>query len=152
MADRERMGKILEGLHGGEFEEIEEFEPNKKDSPFPTNPGGDHTKEEFDAALKKFVERCQELINDNAKKMGFTYADFNLRVRGGRKYIAIDKEEIYKDGKKGQITVYAFVEFPTGNVYKPATYKKPADHPRGNIFNLEATMKVMTPYGPPYMK
>lgn len=152
MADTERIGKIIEGLHTGEFEEIEEIEPDKKGNPYPTNPGGEHTKEEFDAALKKFVERCQKLIDEHFKTMGFTFADDVLKIRGGRKYIAIDKEEIYKDGKKGQTSIYAFVEFPTGNVYKAATYKKPAQHSRGNIFNLEATMKVMTPYGPPYMR
>ena len=47
-------------------------------------------------------------------------------------------------------SVWAFVNKETGDIFKPATWKAPARHPRGNIQNPESYRDFKWT-GPPYL-
>ena len=49
-------------------------------------------------------------------------------------------------------SAWAFIDRSTGDVLKPATYKAPAKHARGNIFDPQNGMSSMGPYGPAYLR
>ena len=93
-------------------------------------------------AFERWFEKCDELYQDNGRgpKLGY-----HLEYEFGRKYIKI----INCTGN--QRSVWAFVEMKTGNIYKPANWKRPAKHTRGNIFDKDGGMKYMQWTGPMYM-
>jgi len=63
-----------------------------------------------------------------------------VRVERGRKYARVWKGT----------SCYAFVELSTGDILKPASWREPAKHARGNIFNPDA-LGCCGPYGVAYM-
>ena len=52
--------------------------------------------------------------------------------------------------ERGQI--HSFIDTQTGDVLKPATWKAPAKHPRGNIFDEWNGLKYVNHYGPQYLR
>lgn len=67
-----------------------------------------------------------------------------LLVSQGVKYIKITST--------GTGSVEAFVDKTTGDVLKAASWRAPAKHARGNIFDIRNGMGMMTPYGPAYLR
>jgi hypothetical protein len=49
-------------------------------------------------------------------------------------------------------SAWAFVDKTTGDVLKAASWKKPAKHARGNIFDEWNGLKSVGPYGPAYLR
>jgi len=87
--------------------------------------------------INEFVEKLQMMMNDN-------YLPSNtpkVTVKMGRKYAKI----ICRD------SVYAFVDVNNGNIYKPAGWKAPAKHARGNIFDQDHGMHCCGLYGVNYL-
>ena len=100
---------------------------------------------------------CQRMINEH-------YADHfpnlpfpSFDTQAGSRYIRV--VSCHPDS---QDVVFAFIvreDFETktmgalkkGDVLKPATWKAPAKHARGNIYNTN-TRAYMTPYGPHYLR
>ena len=98
---------------------------------------------EFQAALDTFLSRCQEIIDTN--HIGFSHITRPvLSVEPGRRYIRIVKTD-------SQRSAYAFIDMRDGSVLLPESWKTPAKHARGNIFDADPG-KNMTPYGPPYLR
>lgn len=64
-----------------------------------------------------------------------------LSVRDGHRYLIITR-----DG-----SAHAFIDKTNGDILKPATYRAPAKHARGNIFADDNGMNCMGPYGPCYL-
>lgn len=99
---------------------------------------------DFAEKLTTFLEGCQQVID--AANLVF---DERLEIRSGTsKYLAIDRQAYDRDtGQKlrsgGVYCFVASVDSTTkglgtvkrGDVLKPATYKAPAKHARGNIFD-----------------
>ena len=67
-----------------------------------------------------------------------------------------------RNGVYASASVYAFIalqDYSTkalgagraGDIMKPATYKAPAKHARGNVFDMDFE-KCLTSYGPVYLK
>ena len=50
-----------------------------------------------------------------------------------------------------QKSVYAFIEKETGDILRPATWRAPAKHARGNLAN-EASWTCAGPYGVAYLR
>lgn len=48
--------------------------------------------------------------------------------------------------------VHCFVDMTTGDVLKPASWKTPAKHARGNIFDAQNGLGSMGEHGPAYLK
>jgi hypothetical protein len=66
----------------------------------------------------------------------------NFTIQDGKRYI-----RVFRDN-----SVYAFIDKTTGDVLMPASYKAPAKHPRGNIFNADGGLDCTGPYGIAYLK
>lgn len=65
----------------------------------------------------------------------------------GRKYIRI-VEETYGSNR----SVYAFID-QNGNIYKPASWKAPAKHVRGSMFDPDYSWgRALGPYGVAYLR
>jgi len=98
--------------------------------------------------LDRWLWAAQDIVNQN-------YAiNFNrltasvLEMSDGRRYIRID---CINDGGRGQRSVWAFIDKKTGDILKPAGYKAPAKHARGNLFDSVGGVGSLTPYGPKYL-
>lgn len=66
-------------------------------------------------------------------------------IRGVRfaKIIAIDRL-----GRR----VHSFIDLHNGDILKPASWKAPAKHARGNILDADGGLKLIGPYGPAYLR
>ena len=120
----------------------------------------------FKVALATFVQGCQQVI-DNANLCFLSYAEVRNR---NAKYIAIDRNEyVLKEGdlnkwwEPGSGSVHSFVasansstkglgEVKFGDVLKPATYKAPAKHARGNVFDPNNGLGTIEWTGPGYLR
>ena len=106
-------------------DEIEEEEEDKPD---------------FESALEQFIETSQKIINEHMEQ--YPGQSKNLELMRGRRYIRV----VANDGV--QRSAWAFIDTTNGDILKPASWKAPAKHARGNIFGKWN----VTPYGPPYLK
>lgn len=98
----------------------------------------------LNAALHDFVNGCQDLINAHYKD---TPEIPRLSIdKGGVKFARIVKERL------GARSVYCFVDLTNGDILKSASWKAPAPHARGNIYDEHKGLARMTVYGPEYLK
>ena len=93
----------------------------------------------FDAKLETFLDGVQKLC-DAAD------IDATLHVMPGPKYLRIVKEW------GGQQSVYCFIERATGDVLKAESWRKPAKHARGNIFDESNGLARCKWTGPEYLR
>lgn len=85
---------------------------------------------EFPKALAEYMDNVQDRINEYFKKNDFPFAaDQVILEPRGRRYKKVVLER--HDGGK---SVHSFVEVKTGDIFKPASWKAPAKHKRGNIY------------------
>lgn len=106
----------------------------------------------IEKALKMFMKGAQKLIDDDYRRNYTKLKPPKLEIKkGGRYYKVIRKEQSGSGG-----SVHAFIdgkEGPTyGDILKPASYKAPAKHARGNLFDGSWGLKYMSAYGPAYMR
>jgi hypothetical protein len=69
-----------------------------------------------------------------------------MYTTGGKYY----KICLTRDGKN-PLSVYAFVDKKTGELFKPASFNAPAKHARGNI-NDASGLAACGPYGVAYLR
>jgi len=93
---------------------------------------------------------CVKLCEDYKVEHGYNkvpnLAAEKLEISQGTRYIKISRI-----GPKVN-SVWAFVDRTNGNVLKPATWRAPAKHARGNIFDANGGMASMSSYGPAYLR
>ena len=97
-------------------------------------------------ALVNYVEVVQNAVNEYFSGRLSNLVPDLIQIAGGRKYIKIIKVD---DGGNGSKSVHSFVNAENGDILKPASWRAPAKHARGNIFkkiNLEQSGHV------PYLK
>lgn len=99
-----------------------------------------------------------EILDAHDREMGRTEPYTVLRIEpGGKTFIKI----VSKHG--GQDSVWAFVavangeskgmgKYNRGDIFKPATWRAPAKHARGNVFESLPLCNVTTWTGPNYLK
>jgi hypothetical protein len=110
--------------------------------------------ENFESAFKSWLEGSQNIITEYAKKQSNgekrveDIYNNKLVVKKGKKYIKVISEACFGSSK----CVWAFIDTTNGNVLKPASYKAPAKHARGNLFDEFNGLGSITPYGPSYMR
>lgn len=100
----------------------------------------------FDDALLSFLKTAQELVDrgiNDRKHPDLPRAI--LSHTAGKRYTKITI-------KDSQESVWAFIDNTNGDVLKPATFKVPAKHARGNIFDEHNGTKTLSAYGPAYLK
>lgn len=122
----------------------------------------------MDNELKNKIEiwlvGVQAISDKHWNNSGFTYAMPPIfTVEYGKRFAKIIRKDRNKDGVV-QITgsVHAFIDLVGGNfqgvnnnvgdVLKPASFKTPAKHSRGNISDNSGGLACMGPYGPAYLR
>lgn len=99
-------------------------------------PGGSG---EFTLALEAWLEAVNKMRAE--ADMGHVEP-----MTGGKRYIRIAE---MRDGQPS--SAYAFIDTKNGDVLKPAGWKGPAKHARGNIYTIERGLGV-GPYGATYLR
>lgn len=98
------------------------------------------------AALANFVKLAQDLVTAQyAPPYPFKRI---LTVEPGRRYARIVAQD---EGQPYSRTCFCFVDMTNGDVLKSESWKKPAKHARGNIFN-ENPVKGVGAYGAAYIR
>lgn len=83
-----------------------------------------------------------------AKQKAESTRNIFLTYKDGIRYIKIIENH---KGPSG-MSVFAFIDKTNGDVLKPATWKTPAKHSRGNIFDGHYGLKHVDAYGPAYLR
>jgi hypothetical protein len=99
----------------------------------------------FEEAFDKWMKIAKQRVLDNYKQ----YRNLeppDLIVEEGNRYWKVVRHE------SSSRSVFAFIDTQNGNVYKPASWRAPAKHARGNIFDDDNGAKWVTAYGPAYLK
>lgn len=114
-------------------------------------------KEKFD----KFLTGCEVIIAENHKRFASLRSPW-FEIHHGNRYIKIvqcndwNKDACVasgRDPKEGvSRRVHAFVDKTNGDVLKPATWRAPANHARGNIFDAHNGLEYVGAYGPFYLE
>jgi len=91
-------------------------------------------------ALNGFLLAAQDVYNDYIKVNGFTMTD-KLSYTVGRKYIKVIQGS----------SVHTFINMENGDILKPASFKSPAKHARGNVYTKDFGKSCLTPHGPKYL-
>ena len=72
--------------------------------------------------VEENVYKLAEYIKADYNKYGYK-SDYNVTIKKGRKYYKVITEN----------SVHCFVDVKNGDVYKPASWNKPAKHVRFNL-------------------
>jgi hypothetical protein len=98
--------------------------------------------------LDRWLWTAQDIVNKYYQEKFPTLTASQLEMSDGRRYIRID---IVRDAGQGSRSVYAFIDKQTGDVLRAASYKGPAKHARGNLFDAMQGTEMLTPYGIGYL-
>ena len=99
----------------------------------------------FDSALAAFVANCQNKINVYFKDNYSNVTPGTLVTMPGKKYVRVVNQDTVSR------SAWAFIEISTGDILKPASWKVPAKHSRGNIYKPESWVAVSA-FGPAYLR
>ena len=103
----------------------------------------------FDRAANTFLKRAQQIVDGHMKKDFPNLPRRVLSFTKGKKYWRV----VAKDqGVSPSGSAWAFINTENGDVLKPASWKAPAKHARGNIYDAHGGTKTVGPYGPAYMR
>jgi hypothetical protein len=121
----------------------------KTDRPIIVNQG--------DPAFEKWLAGCIAMVQLYQQQNYPSLPAKNLETEWGTRYIRICDVErntgadaaTRPSNRRG---AWAFIDRTTGDVLKPASFKTPAKHARGNIFDPQNGMGSMGAYGPAYLR
>ena len=99
--------------------------------------------------VEQFVGRCQQIVTDHHTSNYPKLPVPVLHITEGKRYFRIMRKD-YPTADSG--SAWAFIDSTNGDVLKPASWKRPAKHARGNIFDENEGMKYMSSYGPAYLR
>lgn len=102
---------------------------------------------EFQAKLNAFIADVNAMIQDDWSQRKMTFSAPKVFVGGGRKFIRL----VYVDGCGCGPSAYCFIDSTNGDILKSASWKAPAKHARGNIFDPNP-LAAVTVYGAKYLK
>ena len=93
----------------------------------------------FTTMTQQLKEYCQELCDTLTERFNEEYPNSTTKktfsVKKGRKYY-----KIVEDGS----SAHAFIDIQTGDVFKPASWNKPADKKRYNLLNDSSRKACLT--------
>lgn len=107
--------------------------------------------------INRFLIKVKEIVDENHKKNGFVFQADTFEPDYGRKYCRIWSCRF--NGGKSSYAFIALVDHHSkemgmvtaGEIFKPATYRAPAKHARGTIFQ-EDFNKCISAYGIAYLR
>jgi len=104
-------------------------------------------------ALDTFVALLKERLEKRRTEIGLTYFDsYKVWAEETPKYFKVYSTELKngqpfnRDIQKGG-DIRAFIVKENGDILKPASWKVPAKHSRGNIYSAENGMEAVSPNG-----
>ena len=105
----------------------------------------------FKDEIHDFASRVQQMVNKHFREQFPNLTPPTILIKFGRKYAKLIRES--STGAQGhtQKSVYGFVDAHTGDIYKAATWRAPAKHVRGSIFDADGGMHACGPYGIKYL-
>lgn len=80
---------------------------------------------DFETTLTHFLNEWEDRVRPNYERNFNNLTYRGLNYTKGRKYIKITHDT----------SVVAFIDMKTGDIFKPASWKSPAKHARGNLFS-----------------
>ena len=95
----------------------------------------------FSEAFARYFVGCQQVYQEYCDVQHFTVRD-KFKFTEGNRYVKV----ICGTG------VHSFVDRTNGDVLKPESWKKPAKHARGNIYDEHNGLGSMTGFGPAYLR
>lgn len=98
---------------------------------------------DFDIKFNSWLLACRQLRSKYMQESG-TWQD-SLEIKEMHRFILIYNQSFNSK------SAWAFVDKRNGDVLKPASWKAPAKHPRGNIFDSNNGMGMITAWGPKYL-
>jgi hypothetical protein len=101
-----------------------------------------HSDEAFKEAFEVFFDGVKTLVNNYYTKNYPNLPPCEWKVEEGTRYCRIVHDS----------RAFAFVDKKNGDVLKPASWKTPAKHARGNIYDDHSGLGMMGPYGPAYLR
>jgi hypothetical protein len=93
----------------------------------------------------EFKSWMQGIIDKNRAYMAASFPSLDvptITATEGSRYIRVMRDN----------SAHAFIDRTNGDVLKPASWKAPAKHARGNIFDTFNGLGSMGPYGPAYLR
>jgi len=100
-------------------------------------------KEVGESDIKKFVKIVQQIHDKYFAKHYDNLTPPKIEYTRGKKYYKIIRVEQYQTSR----SVHSFVDRTTGDIHKPAGWKAPAKHARGNIFDNDGGKSSMKDSG-----
>jgi hypothetical protein len=97
------------------------------------------------AAIGDFVSRAQAVVDEHRNRNYPSLDRTVLSVEPGKKYARIVADDSVSR------SVYCFINMENGDILKAASWKAPAKHSRGNIYDPNPTAGI-NPYGANYMR
>ena len=109
----------------------------------------------FQVAFDAFVVGVQNLVNEHMTRHFPTLSIPTISVDEGGRYLKLVKTDNWNAHAGAHHTpsrsVWGFVDKTNGDILKPAGWKAPAKHARGNIFN-NSPLAGVNAYGPNYLR
>lgn len=93
-----------------------------------------------------YIQKLQKLHDDYYAKMYNNLTPPSIEFNVGSKFIKVIRQERHGNILAGQ-SVQSFVNRETGDIMKPATWRAPAKHARGNIFSAQNGMEAVSENG-----
>lgn len=94
------------------------------------------------ASVGKFADLVQGVIDENWSSHGYTFSGApEVSVNYGRRYAKLVTDQ----------GVFCFVDLTNGDVLKAASFRAPAKHARGNIFDADGGRSAVNAYGANYL-
>lgn len=111
--------------------------------------GGDDPR--FDEALTRFIEGAQAMLDEHYQQNYPQLWEMEhtvLTPQYGPRYVRVVRANIRRDtgGNPLSGSVYTFVDRRNGDILKPAGWKGPAKHARGNIYDADP-LRAVGAYG-----
>ncbi len=92
--------------------------------------------------LKTWFDGVVKINHDHMKEQFSTLPLTKFTMTMGTRYVKVMRDN----------SAHAFVDRENGDVLKPASWRAPAKHARGNIFDDKNGLGSMNEYGPEYLK
>jgi hypothetical protein len=114
----------------------------------------------IDEGIEFFLESVRTTVRKYYANRGYDFAVPDVKAECGSKFAKIIRFEEYPDSVKNHHAAMAFIALTNfenkqlgvvkaGDVFKPASYKMPAKHARGNVFS---EFKLTEPGEVPYLR
>jgi len=106
------------------------------------------TNTEMEARITRYVELLTEATNEHFAAHLENLTPPVYTMDKGRRYVRIVKNETFGSGR----SVHTFIDTTNGDVLKADSWKAPAKHPRGNVFNDDNGMGGCSVWGGNYLR